>query len=459
MELNQFVTAYDDSLSGDTFIDPLGVLVIWSAFGEQIFRKRVNSISNDVRNYTLNLLNHRLIRDVLSDDSLVISSAVQKEVIKKHHINFKHACLVYLENLFTFCMISADGSKGVDLSGILGSTKGSSRFTESNGNPTLMFSHKKESYLLVRQLSLGVSGRYNTPFTEIGFFDQHPDANELWKKTDMIFKGTELGELYKLLKGHLVTLLKKDTPGTPSCQFEELSEELIDYYHRALATSGDVGEATRDFWLEVTGLDKGAAGQLKIELENLYKQPDIKLINIKKSEIFLKAKLGCEDAKEQDEALKLDHILRLEPFLAELDLLFTLTLSSRNQSVQEVKNLWGGQGRDVNTLINAAKEVEKCESLLGVLKSTAERRLKMLLNAAKKPTFEGQLSDFLDYHSKVMISRGQLPWVQIYGEGGQQIRVNTRTRPMPKKEDIGWVNDYYLPQFYNLVKGFSGVPT
>ena len=254
MELNQFVTAYDDSLSGDTFIDPLGVLVIWSAFGEQIFRKRVNSISNDVRNYTLNLLNHRLIRDVVSDDRIFISSVVQKEVIKKHHINFKHACLVYLENLFTFCMISADGSKRVDLSGILGSTKGSSKFKESNGNPTLMFSHKKESYLLVRQLSLGVSGRYNTPFTEIGFFDQHPDANELWKKTDVIFQeSTELGKLYKLLKEHLVKLIDQDPP---SCQFKELSKELIEHYQRVLATSGHVGEATQDFWLEVTGFGR-----------------------------------------------------------------------------------------------------------------------------------------------------------------------------------------------------------
>lgn len=206
-------------------------------------------------------------------------------------------------------------------------------------------------------------------------------------------------------------------------------------------------------------MDKGAAGELKIELENLYKQPDIKLINMKKSEIFQKAKDGCEKANELDEALKLDHILRLEPFLAELDLLFTLTLSGRNQSVQDVKNLWHKLGRDENTLIAAAAEVHKCESLLGVLKPTAKHRLEKLLKAAINQNFEGQLSDFLDYHSKVMNSRGQLPWVQISGEGEQQIRVNTRTRAIPKEEDIGWVNDYYLPQFYNLVKGFGGVPT
>lgn len=49
MRLSQYLTEYDEDLSGDSQIDPLGVLTIWSAFGQEIFRNRVNSVSNDVR--------------------------------------------------------------------------------------------------------------------------------------------------------------------------------------------------------------------------------------------------------------------------------------------------------------------------------------------------------------------------------------------------------------------------
>ena len=52
--LNAYLTEYDDSLSGDSYIDPIGTLIVWSALGRQVFDDRVNSVSNDVRNYTLN---------------------------------------------------------------------------------------------------------------------------------------------------------------------------------------------------------------------------------------------------------------------------------------------------------------------------------------------------------------------------------------------------------------------
>lgn len=40
MRLSQYLTEYDEDLSGDSQIDPLGVLTIWSAFGQEIFRNR-----------------------------------------------------------------------------------------------------------------------------------------------------------------------------------------------------------------------------------------------------------------------------------------------------------------------------------------------------------------------------------------------------------------------------------
>ena len=74
MKLQDLLTEYDDSLSGDSFIDPLGQLVIWSAYGQQIFRNRVNSVSNDVRNFTLNLLHHGVVRSLLLDEEVQVSA-------------------------------------------------------------------------------------------------------------------------------------------------------------------------------------------------------------------------------------------------------------------------------------------------------------------------------------------------------------------------------------------------
>jgi hypothetical protein len=80
MKFESLITEFDDSLSGDSYIDPLGQQVIWSSFGQRVFRNRVNSISNDVRNFTINLLHHGVIRSIQEDESVVVSPALIEAV-------------------------------------------------------------------------------------------------------------------------------------------------------------------------------------------------------------------------------------------------------------------------------------------------------------------------------------------------------------------------------------------
>jgi len=47
MSLKMYLTEYDEDLTGDVFIEMLGALVIWSAYGQEIFQNKVNSISNE----------------------------------------------------------------------------------------------------------------------------------------------------------------------------------------------------------------------------------------------------------------------------------------------------------------------------------------------------------------------------------------------------------------------------
>ena len=132
MFLDKYLTEYDDTLSGEINIDPLGTLVIWSAYGQKIFSNRVNSISNDVRNYTLNLFNHHLIRQIDGDDSIQLSKRLSKLYGSKNALTFKYSCLVYLENLFVYSILKHDHKPSIDSGGVLGITKARRTWSVSN---------------------------------------------------------------------------------------------------------------------------------------------------------------------------------------------------------------------------------------------------------------------------------------------------------------------------------------
>jgi hypothetical protein len=458
MELDHFLTEYDDELSGDSYIDPLGVLVIWSAFGQQIFRNRVNSISNDVRNYTLNLLHHALIRDLCDDDAIKPSNDFVKEVGDKHSLALRQACLVYLENIFTYAMVTAPADAHVNSLGVLGASKARARLEQSpQGNPQLSFTHKKEGHLLVRQLGLGVSGRYKTPFVEMGFFNaaynyhHKPDAVLLWDKTHTLIQGCErLSTLYQEARAFLLDMLTGHKQKSKITLFD-VPPSLRDAYHKAMPTSGQVGADTRSFWLDITGLSQGAAGAL---LEILEEQSPELSLSIE--QLFALAEHRCVSPEHKGQ---LRQVQTLEPLLAEVHLLFTLARHAKSQCVAKINDHWLALGRDDTTLPAATAAIENNPLLKRVPDGTGRKRLAQLLKLASADSFAEQLRGLLEYHAGVMRGRGQLPWAQA--QDLNLIKVNARTTALPTvdKWPLGrWVNNYYIPQFRNLVAGYRGVP-
>ncbi len=77
--LDGILTEYDETISSELNVDPLGLLVIWSCYGQDIFRRRISSISNDVRNFTLNLFNHAVIRSLIEDDGVVLGKGLRND--------------------------------------------------------------------------------------------------------------------------------------------------------------------------------------------------------------------------------------------------------------------------------------------------------------------------------------------------------------------------------------------
>ena len=45
--LAEILTEYDEDISGELNIDPLGLLVIWSSYGQNIFRRRIRDALNN----------------------------------------------------------------------------------------------------------------------------------------------------------------------------------------------------------------------------------------------------------------------------------------------------------------------------------------------------------------------------------------------------------------------------
>ena len=458
MFLDKYLSEYDDSISGESYIDPLGMLVIWSAFGQQIFKSRVNSISNDVRNYTLNLFNHYLIRRLIRDDSVVLSRGLVSVYGGKDQLQFKYACLLHLEGLFVYSILKHDGQNDIDSGGVLGITKARRNWTKNNSNPRLVFTHEKESQILVRQLGLGVSGRYKTPLMEIGFFDgnyhyQLPDSAALWEGAEQFIAGTpELRKLADTAFDHLKELLSQNST-KPQTHFSDIPHSLHRAYAAALASPGAVGRYARPYWLSVTGLNTGAArAMLDVLDENaaLAKPQDL-------SPQQLLTKALRKDLLPE-EALKMWHIELLEPFLAEVSLLFTLLTTKKAQPISDVLLEWKRFGRDHTSLPRTGQPVRDNLGLIKVLSGTARSRLNKILRLVECKTVEEQVRILTAYHGEVMKERGQSSWLSL-NETTRQVKIHVRPSHAPDKDKwktIHWVNNYYLPQFKSLVFGYQG---
>lgn len=458
--LDPYLTEYDKSLAPDSYIDPVGTLVIWSSFGRMVFRNRVNSVSNDVRNYTLNLFHHFLVRKLIEDHDVVLSASLKRRYHDKDVLAFKHACLIFLENLFVYSLLRRESSgDGVETGGILGISNARRRWEKEQQNPELVFTHEPKGQILVRQLGLGVSGRYKTPLIEMDFLDASYQYNKpkflpKWREAEAFITGDR-----KSLLGRLEALLY---PFLKRCVAElhhlgalhfndDVPSNLIGAYANAFASPQVTGNYARDFWLQQTGLDHGAAGALYAVL-NRNAEADVEPKQI------LEEALGEELA--QEEKYKLERIARLEPFLSDFMLLFTLMAAERNHSIDDVAKHWAKYGRDANRLSKLAKPLSDFVRLPAIRDSRAANRLTKLQQVADAGDLAQQIRRLADYHGEIMRLRGQPAWLAVGENGKIQVNARTMSRPVPGTWRPGdWYNPYYIPQFRSLVLGLQGIAT
>lgn len=451
-KLADIITDANKDIASSLYIDPLGMLVIWSSYGEAIFEKRVNSISNDVRNFTVNLMHHGVVQSLIADSSFVIPENLKVAIGDKKSAKFAQACLLHLENIYVFSMLTAE-EKNVDTSGILGSNNGQKILDseKEKGNPKLVFTTEKQGQILVRQLSLGVSGRYRTPFLELGYFDKYYHYNhdnvskQRWDDYGKLLAQKPVLQLYfDAAVAHIKRLIKsaESSNSSPEIQFNDISDDFKNACRLAFSTSGKVGELTRDYWLNVTGLDQGAAGTL---LKALRKQSGGA---IEPEDIFNVA-FNDNNAEERE---KLEHVLQVEPFLTRINLLFTLVCRQNSQTICDIKTEWEKYGGSNATLAELHKDIS--DSAKHVLAGSARHRFEKLSGVAQCDTLQQQIVELISYHKFVMHTRGQQPWVELRN-GATKLHARPLSPPDPAKE-LRWVNSYYLHQFNNLIRGYFG---
>lgn len=460
-----YLTEFDDRISSEINLDPLGLQVIWSAYGQAIFQGRISSISNDVRNYTINLFNHRLAKSLVEDDSLTLGRGLQHRQTyagKKDSQAFKQACLIHLENLFTFAMVEAEaqGRTDVTTTGVLGILKARRQWEEKNSDPTLVFSHREVAHLLTRQTSLGVSGRYKTPLVQLKFFDSAydyalPTSRDVWRQADeqLFAPSRPLAKLHALALAYMKALLS-GAEREPQRQFSAILAPLKKAFVQAFKAPPAVGDYARDFWLSVTGLHKGASGALYQVLEQEFQAGLDKAWPA--HAVFVKA--GRHKAIAGDEQVQLLHVMKIEPFLGELDLLLHAMLSAKTQSLNDVATKWAALGRNDGTLGSLAKVVADDPYMRAQVTGTASTRLGQLIKLAQARDVRQQILGLLTYHEKIMAERGQPPWLRLLR--GTQLKLDVGTRDLPGlgKRPVGeWTHHYYIPQFRLLLSGLRGM--
>lgn len=453
MYIENFLTSYDDTLTGELNSDPLGQLVIWSSWGQDIFHSRITSIANDVRQYTLNLLHHSVLRQLLADDTQHTAGVMKSRYPKKQMREFSMACLIHLENIYIFSMLANEKS-GVTLKGVLGINKARLRW-DTEKNPQLIFGLGTESELLTNQFALGTNGRYKSPMMNMRFFTTDycydlPDNKPLWHDTEAFIQSVKpLKKLWAAALDYLQSLMQATDKRDLKPFYQDIPAKLTKAYVDAFRDPKQVGDFSRDFWLARTELDKNAAGAIYRVLEN---QRD----GMPDSRVFALAVKQAEQMPEMDqnELLTLQHIRQAEPFLSLIDLMFLGLRRQSSQTLAEFSQFWLARGLTAQDLPRMAAQLYSNNALLDSLSGTPKARFLSLLRLATAPGLDAQVEGLLKYHNDLMAARGQFPWLTLTGE--------TLMLQVPPamldgdRQNSDWVNRYYLPQFRHLLDGLWG---
>ncbi len=421
--LKNIFTEYDDSLTKKLNIDPLGFQVVWTLFGQKIFKNKTTSVALDIRSYNINLFNHYVVYKLLHEDQW-------EELITNNRRGKIEKILVTLENMLTWSWFrNSDNGKWSNdqKKGLLGTSRAQVKWKDKDQLSINLNEDIDKIELLKNQKSLGVNGRYKGPFMSIGFFDSnYSDAG--YKNTQAIGLFGETAKLIKddnspfreLYEG-VYQFLKEYRTNVP------MPDSLTDLYMKTFKDSTVTAKYTREFWMKNLGLDNS-------EAKAIYNNIDSDKTSV--SSIFKKAN------NEYSSGL-FDDILLLEPQLTYIDILFDYLLTEAGKALTEIDNQYF-------TLLGKFEWSGLADNATGYARERIE-----LLSKIDNAT------ELINYHKKIMDKRNQSPWIEIDKENKLKVSININAdidklkSKLDKGLDNEWIHDYYIGSIRNIKRGLE----
>ncbi|MGJ4733677.1 hypothetical protein [Leptospira levettii] len=449
-----FFSEVDDLISVDSIRDPLGTQIIWGYYGQKIFNNKLTTIANDIRNYSINLFIHGTRKRI-------------KEEWQKHlfSIDFtkpiSESIIIALENLVVYSILTDDDQTKSER-GLLGIQRAKERI-ESTKNQTECKlkilelnlrnngydSKIKEVEILKRQISLGVHGRYKSPFIELKFFNKNLEylssINEENKNVWNLIESENFTNFNELIYNTADWILKhfigKRKNSSIKIEFNTSSEELASIIQeiRRQFSKNILSEKLKNLWKNILNLNEDSvAGKLfDIILTRLQTNKDQKLEN---------KTLFSDPTIVSDENIQL--IIKLENSLCRVSYLFDYLLYEKTSNL-EVD--WLNKAEIQNKILETANYFREIEIHSN---NSATKRLQDLKNIFLNTVPSDVLNSLLLYHNKIMQGRGAQPWITITGNSIQNNAFRIKESEFKKIKFGDWYHDYYISSLKSIAIGF-----
>ncbi|MBK9221925.1 MAG: hypothetical protein IPO16_07340 [Saprospiraceae bacterium] len=446
--LAEIFTDIDTTIFSEGSLDPLGLRIIWTSLGNKIFKNRLNTISSNIRSYTINLFHHSIIYDCQKRfDDKILNITGSPPYNNKQQLY--EGLILFLESTLIHAICKLDIAEFTDVPGT-SKLKAINRRSPEDSKAKFLFVDRNTG-ILVRHIGLGIHGRHKGPFQQIGLFsktDYYADT-ELWEDVQKIFNKAP----WKSLADRLIALideriLSPKMRGTaviklPKSVLEEFG--LTEKYRKILDRELFRSKELILFWENKLGLLEGAAGEL-------YKEVKKNSATSNYEEIIKNAVTKCH----RDEKLKLEAICAIEPFISFLQKTISLLLiRGTDEITDELKLLLRKWIKGPN--INIAN-IMRYESQLD---PGSKVRLTELLNIYESnfENPENLVKGLIAYHEKIMDIRGNNNWISISENGKIKLHhpANYSENYIKSLKSAAWVNSYYLPTLERIYDGLHNV--
>lgn len=435
-------TEFDDSIFAEGSIDPLGLRMIWTNLGNNIFENRLNTISTDIRYYTINLFHHFIIQKCKTQNNDAFINLVSSSSEFNNNTDLYDALIIFLESLLIHaCADADDNSSDYAIVPGISKYKGLAR-NEPNSDKVKKIFANREKGLLVRHILLGIHGRHKGPFQQMNILGK-PDYysnSKVWQEAEEIFKHKPWAELSKLLTELISNniLEKKQTVFNAE---EILTDNIKSLILEILKPAIFKEEPIINYWEENLNLKSDAAGLLYKELKKASDKTDFEKI----------IKNAAENSTREKTEL-INAIVNIEPVLAAADKIFSLLMHrGRNKIDDQLREITENQ---IHTFSANAEKINHYKDIF--LSNESKKRLHKILDIclSNEPT-DNKIKGLIAYHTQLIESRGSITWVKINDNNEiTQNRSFTYTeKEIESFKNYEWINNYYIKTLHSIYKG------